>query len=698
MHGAFNTVRVSGLHFIPERFFAMSVEIERWRRFFVQLTAVLGLAGFTLPAQALTISPDVERINLAPHAQVLFDPTGQLTLEQIKANPARYVFEPLPPDSSQLSFGFTDASYWIRLNLSRQEQAPVRWILEIPFVAIDEVQWFAPSGQQASSGTMADMAEKQIFTRMHAFYVDLSTEPEQFYLRVQSSYPLTVPLELMRTDSFGRQQLLDTIVQFLYYGGLLALFLYNFVIFLTNRDRRYLLYCLFAVCVGMGMFAGNGYGRLFLWPDWTSFDRVSQGLFFGLAAIFGLLFTAEFLRLRERMPPVYWILMAFALTKLVVAVGFFASVFTPSPVALLYFLNFSVSTLGIVVCVSAAIYLVAKGVREASYFVLSWGFLAFGAIAATLRAFDLLPSNILTLYAMQIGSGLEALFFSFALADRLRGERMQREQAQALLLDSQQETVRALRVSEERLEQAVDLRTQELRALLLKEQQVRDQYIRFGAMIAHEFRNPLNVIEAQNTLIELDPESGMDKTRKRVGAIRSAVTRLSTLFDQWLQSDRLSQAFAKITPLPIDTIGLIDDVVNSSSPYHPDHKIFSFSTQSALVVRADYGLFRMAALNLVDNACKYSPKGSTVCVGVEWRDDWVGIYVKDEGPGISPDDQTAIFEPYVQLPSAERVIGVGLGLSFVRRIAELHEGRVEVQSRLGHGATFIIWIKRYSDG
>jgi signal transduction histidine kinase len=676
----------------------MSIDVQRLLQFFARLAFMLGLAGVALSAQSMVISSADQKIDLTGNARVLLDPAGQLTFEQIKADPARYIFEPLPSNSAGLSLGFTEAAYWIRLDLSRQEEAPVRWVLEIPFVAIDQVQWFPPSGQPSSSGTMADLAAKQIFTRVHAFHVDLSTEPEFFYLRVQSSYPLTVPLELMRADVFSKQQLLDTMLQFLYYGGLLALFFYNLLIFLTNRDRRYLLYCLFALSVGLAVFSGNGYGRLFLWPDWGSFDRISQGMFFSLAAAFGLLFTSEFLQLRQRAVWVYWTLTIFVWAELAIGLGLLASVFAWVPVALLYLLNFSLSTLGIIVCVSVAICLVAKGVREARYFVLSWGFLALGAITATLRAFDLVPSNVLTLYAVQIGSGFEALFFSFALADRLRSERMAREQAQAHLVDSQQETVRALRVTEERLEQAVDLRTQELRALLVKEQQVREQYVRFGAMIAHEFRNPLNVIEAQNTLIELDPDSGMEKTHKRASVIRSAVTRLATLFDQWLQSDRLSQAFAKITPLPIDTIGLIEDVVNSSRPYHPDHKILSFSTQSALVVRADYGLLRMATLNLIDNACKYSPDGSTVCVGVEWRDDWVGLYVKDEGPGIALDNQKTIFEPYVQLPSTERLVGVGLGLSFVRRIAELHEGRVEVQSRLGHGATFTIWIKRFIDG
>lgn len=673
----------------------MTFDLQPLIRLFVRLIATLGLVGIGSSAQALVITAAEQKINLAPHAKLLLDRTGQLTLQQIQADPARYVFEPSPSDSAALSLGFTDATYWIRLDLSRQAAAPERWILEIPFVAIDSVQWFSPEGAVANSGTMVDLSARQIFTRVHAFYVDLSTEPQAFYLRVQSSYPLTIPLELMQTDVYGKQQLTDTMVQSLYYGGLLALFLYNLVIFFTNRDLRYLLYCLFAVCVGIGMFAGNGYGRLFVWPDWQSFDRVAQGLFFSLAGALGLLFTIAFLQLRQRVTRVYWLLTACAWMELAIAAGLLASVFWAMPVASLYFLNFAVSTVAILACIAVAVFLSIQGVREARYFVLSWGFLALGSVVATFRALDWVPSNLLTLYAMQISSGFEALFFSFALADRLRSERMAREQAQARLLESQQQTVEALRVSGERLERAVDMRTQELRALLVKEQQAREQYVRFGAMIAHEFRNPLNVIEAQNTLIEIDPEAGIEKTQKRVGVIRSAVTRLATLFDQWLQSDRLSQAFATISPLPIDTIGLIDDVVRSSKGYQPDHEIVSYNTESPLVIHADYGLLRMAVLNLVDNACKYSPQGSVVCVGIELRDGWVGLFVKDQGPGIAIEKQKEIFEPYVQLPDAARLVGVGLGLSFVRRIADLHGGRVELQSRLGHGATFTVWLKQH---
>ena len=658
----------------------------------------LCLLGVVSPARAFTLTATDSKVNLTPYAELLVDESGELTLEQIQANPAQFLFKPLPPDTEALAFGFSKAAYWVKLQLSREANAPERWILEIPYVGIDDVQWFAGDGTRAASGTMRDANERQIFTRVHAFYVDVSPEVGTYYLRLQSSYSLTAPLELMRTDVYGREQLTDTTVQFLYYGGLLSLLLYNFMIFLTNRDWRYLIYCFFIVFAWMGMFAGNGYGRLFFWPEWPYFDRISQGFFLSIGGVFAFWFTVRFLQLRERIAWIHRILQLIMVVFIGIAGYLLASLVGDFAVELPYMLLFWVSSAGTLLCLGVSVYLaVGRQVREARYFVLSWGFLCVGAFVASLRAFELLLSNVLTLYAMQISSGLEALFFSFALADRLRSERQARELAQQQLVQSQRETVEVLKLSEERLEHAVDVRTQELRAILVKEQQARDQYVRFGAMIAHEFRNPLNVIEAQNALFELDPAPEPDKVTKRVGAIRSAVTRLTNLFDQWLQSDRLSQAFAKITPLPIDTIGLIEDVVTSSRTYQPDHHVLSFSTEAPLVIRADYGLLRMALLNLVDNACKYSPKGTNVCVGVELRNDWVGLFVRDEGCGIASEKQKEIFEPYVQLPSSDRLVGVGLGLSFVKRIAELHEGRVEVHSRLNQGSTFTVWVKRYVD-
>ena len=672
-----------------------SVTISHLHRFntLVLVTVMLLFLVLTQGAHAFVLNVQDSNVNLAPDAEIFVDPTGQLTLNEIRAQPEVHVFSPADHQAQELSFGFTDSAYWIRFQLSRQPDVTSRWILDIPYVAIDDIQLFAPTGQSAVSGTTRGLSERQIITRSHAFYVDVSTDENTYYLRVKSSYPLTLPLQLMRTDIFGREQLIDTMVQSLYYGGLLSLFLYNLVIFFTSRDRRYLLYCVFAASVGLAMYAGNGYGRLFLWPNFPLFDRVSQGFFVGFATGFALLFSCHFLQLKQRAHKMYWVLLIATAVSIAVSLGLLLSMLIPMSIGWLYMMQFTISSLGMLVCIGVAIYLASQGMREANYFIVSWGFLCVGAITGSLRAFELLPNNVLTLYAVQISSGFEALFFSFALADRLRSERQAKELAQRQLFDSQQETVQALQISEERLSTAVDIRTQELRAIVVKEQQVREQYVRFGAMIAHEFRNPLNVIETQNALFEIEPHADIEKVHKRVGVIRSAVTRLSAMFDQWLQSDRLNQAFAKITPLPIDARSLLEDVINSSRSYHSEFSVLSALPQAPVVIRADYALLRIALLNLIDNACKYSERGDEIRIGATCDQEWVGMFVSDQGTGIPLDKQQKIFEPYIRLDSAERLVGVGLGLSFVKKIVELHDGRLEVVSSMGLGSTFKIWIK-----
>jgi two-component system, sensor histidine kinase LadS len=570
-----------------------------------------------LPVQAqpsLVLKASDTKVNIVPYVEVLTDPTRKLTLETILAEPQNYPFQS-PQNSSDnvLNFGLSHAAHWVRISLSHQPGVIDRWVLEIPYVAIDDLELFAPSGQLWVSGTMRDFRERQIFTRVHAFYVDVSLQPSTYYLRVQSTYPLTIPLELMRTDVFGQEQLIDTMLQFLYYGGLLSLFFYNLVIYFTTQERRYLLYCLFAASVLLAMFAGNGYGRLFLWSNAPYFDRVAQGVFVGLATGFALLFSCTALELKQRASKVYWALLLATSISFSVSVGFLFSIFIQMSIGWLYLLQFTVSSLGIILCITVATYLLSRGVNEAKYFIFSWGFLCIGSVAGSLRALEVLPSNLFTLYAVQITTGIEAILFSFALADRLRSERTARELAQKSLLASQRETVQALKISEAALENEVSIRTQELRASLLNEQRLREQYVRFGAMIAHEFRNPLNVIEAQNTLLELEPDAGSAKVLKRVGVIRSAVVRLSTMFDQWLQSDRLSQVFAKASLLPIDLKRLLDDAVSTSQSYHVEYSFITEYPDSSLMINADYGLLRIAILNLIDNACKYSKQGLNAC-------------------------------------------------------------------------------------
>jgi signal transduction histidine kinase len=107
-------------------------------------------------------------------------------------------------------------------------------------------------------------------------------------------------------------------------------------------------------------------------------------------------------------------------------------------------------------------------------------------------------------------------------------------------------------------------------------------------------------------------------------------------------------------------------------------------------VRADERKLRQIVSNLLSNAVKLTPPGGRVDVVAQMTADGVEVAVSDNGPGIAPEDQEAIFEEFRQarVPEGRHPGGTGLGLPLARRLVELHGGRLWVESSLGEGATF----------
>jgi signal transduction histidine kinase len=378
----------------------------------------------------------------------------------------------------------------------------------------------------------------------------------------------------------------------------------------------------------------------------------------------------------------------------VVAAGLLYAIFTGTELSLLY-KTLMVLTLPYFVLITvAAMRVLHKGHESAKFYLIAWAFLCTGAIIATLRAFDWVPTNVLTAYAIQIGTGLEMLFLSYALAYRIQSERARREFAQHEALDAKNAMVEALRASEEKLETLVAERTCQLEASLASEQKLHEQYVRFSAMISHEFRNPLNNIQAQADLLEREKKLGIDQFDRRLGVISSAIQQLALLFDRWMQSDRINNELALRNVQRVPTNEWVKDLVERYQGSAYQHPILFEAASSNAHVMADEALLQIAVINLLDNACKYSADNTSIKVRIRIEAQRIGIEVEDEGEGIDPAHHSAIFEEHFRVNMAHPRRGTGLGLAFVQRIAELHQGKVTLVSALGHGATFTLWLPR----
>lgn len=656
----------------------------------MRLLWVMVAFGWQNAIQAKTITQTDMPLNPIASASVLVDPSNTLSFQQV-TNPAyQSKFKPATNWGNELNFGFGTDTYWIKLPLSAGNTEKTKWVLEIPYFGLDHIDLYHPDGSVVKTGSLLPIESRGLFYRYYAFPIDLESRISDFYLKVHSKQNITVPLRLWDQSSFDRHLQTDALIQAFYYGGLGVLAAFNFLIFLYLRDRSHLYYSLFAIFFGLGIFAGNGFGRLYIWTQSPGWDQISQVILLLLGTIAALLFTASFLNTKENQPVVDRILRILAVVLMAYCVLLMLSEYA----GLSKILLFTLFPYLVMPVIATVLYAGARAWKakqySAKFFLLAWGILCAGGLMASLRQLDVIPTNWLTSYALQIASSLEMMLLSFALASRIQHERLLREKAQLEALTSKESLVQTLLASEERLERQVQLRTNDLRTMLESEKKLREQYIRFGSLISHEFRNPLGIIENQAAL--LTRLSDDEHEKKRLSIIRSATHRLALLFDRWLQGDRLESHIDKDRPQLIQLDGWLLEIIEKCKGYHPNHRVIFIPPTRSPVLLVDEKMLEVVVLNIIDNACKYSALQSTVIIRIIVETGRVGISIRDAGIGIDPALHDKIFDEYVQISPVPNGRGYGLGLSFVKKVMAFYGGEIQLISALGEGAEFIAWF------
>lgn len=633
-------------------------------------------------------------INPTSYASVLVDPTGQLSYQDILSQSFQQKFKPASNWGEQLNFGFSASAFWIKLSLSAADLHSTNGVIEIPYFGLDHIDFYSAGGDITRTGNLRSVDTRSVFYRYYAFPVELSDQVQNYYFRIDSKQNISVPLNLWDQASFDRHIQTDTLIQAFYYGGLGVLAAFNFLIFLYLRDRSHLYYSAFAVLFGMGIFAGNGYGRLFLWPDSPEWDQISQVVLLTLGTAMALIFSTKFLDTKKEQPVTNLFFNLLIVVFFSYALITVASNYVHVSKNLLFEIFPLIVMPVIVIVLYAGTRAYLSGQYSAKFFLISWGALCIGGVLASLRQLNLIPTNWFTSYALQISSAFEMLLLSFALASRIQHERMLREKAQLEALFSKETLVQTLRASEERLERQVFNRTNDLRTMLESEKKLREQYIRFGSLISHEFRSPLGIIENQAALLIRQTDN--ENYKKRLSIISSATHRLALLFDRWLQGDRLESHIDSDRPQLIQLDKWLSSTIEKCKAYHPNHIFIYTSPKQVPILVVDEKMLEVVVLNIIDNACKYSEPQSTILTRIYLENNKIGISITDSGIGIDPINHEKIFEEYMQVQSDSNKRGYGLGLSFVKKVMEFYGGEIQVISELGKGSEFIAWFPETS--
>jgi len=210
---------------------------------------------------------------------------------------------------------------------------------------------------------------------------------------------------------------------------------------------------------------------------------------------------------------------------------------------------------------------------------------------------------------------------------------------------------------------------------------------------SHELRNPLAVIRTNLEVTLSDPDANAEDLRHTAEVVERSSERMARLVDDLLVYAR--KGTLSLERDPVDVSQLIDEAAEEfNAPAVAAGVHLVHHAPAGLWVIGDRLALRQALGNLLANAIRYSPEGTTVRLRGGIDGPWVWLAVEDQGAGIDPDDQDRVFQRFWRgNPREGREQGrSGLGLTIVRQIAEAHGGEVKLVSQVDHGSAFALWL------
>ncbi|HSJ08866.1 MAG TPA: GAF domain-containing sensor histidine kinase [Longimicrobiales bacterium] len=224
-------------------------------------------------------------------------------------------------------------------------------------------------------------------------------------------------------------------------------------------------------------------------------------------------------------------------------------------------------------------------------------------------------------------------------------------------------------------------------------QRASDAKTRFLATISHELRTPLTGIIGYTDLLRSGTVGTVsERQAEMLDRIRLSSWHVVSIIDEILTIARVEAGREEVRSGSVDVAALVRDVVGMVTPQAEGRIHLEVRGDDVdAIVWSDAGKVRQVLVNLIGNAVKYTERGR-VLVRLEREDRVVRVHVSDTGPGISPEQQDLIFEPFTQIDSSSTrtMSGAGLGLAISRRLARLLGGDVVVESTPGEGSTFTL--------
>ena len=391
------------------------------------------------------------------------DSTDTLSFQSVQTETYQNKFQ-LHQSVDEPNLGFTDATYWFKLRIQNNSTAR-KILLEIPYPFLNQLDVFIPdsSGHYKSTrvGDHFPFGQRQIRHKNFLFEIDFaSSEQKTIYVNIHCDGEATsFPIRLLKTLELAQNDYAEQIVLGVYYGILLFAFFLSIFLGISLREKLNFYYLLYILGIGIFQLSLDGLAFQYLWPNspWLANHVIPMAGSF--AVFFLLVFSQQLLNTAKLAPQLN---RAIWLMALLDAALHFMSLFNNPFYALsLKSLNF-IALLSNLLVLITAIYIYRKKYQPARYFLVAFSLLILGVLTALLKNFGVLPRVFLTEYGIQIGSAIEIIFLSFALAERVKTLKEEKQQIQNLLVEQLRENNKTQRELNLELEKKVHTRTLEI--------------------------------------------------------------------------------------------------------------------------------------------------------------------------------------------------------------------------------------------
>lgn len=634
------------------------------------------------------------------------------------------------------NLGISTSTFWVKMFVTNRTDVN-QFLLNLSMPTLDFFEFYSPNENGIYNSVV--MGEHLSFSNRkyddpdYIFDVSIPVgESRVFYMKVSSKEGIQLPINISSKETILSQVKSKGILSGLYFGIMLVIIFYNLFIYFSVRDKNYLYYVAYVLFTFLTQTSLQGYTFQYLWPNQPVIANYILFIVPSMTGITGIIFMNVFLEVKSFSPLLNKLTYILCIPYLLSMCCLILGNFILSQVILE--LNSMIISIFMLV---TPIIILRKGFKPAKFFLVAWSVFLVGIFVYILKDMEVLPFNNFTRYTMQIGSAIETVLLSFALADRINILKKEKEQSQETALVALQQNKKLITEQNVMLERKVEERTVELNQTLSNLKGTQAQLVNAEKMaslgqltagIAHEINNPINFVSANVKPLKLDIADVLELVKKYETLEPNEMSQNKfeeiNEFRKKIDVDYLKQEMSQLLSGIEDGAKRTADIVlglkNFSRLDESDIKEVDIKEgiESTLIllksaipenteIITEFGEIPMIEclpgklnqvfMNLFSNALyaiasKNSNVKNKLTIKTYASNQQVFVSVEDTGIGMTPEVKDKIFDPF--FTTKEVGEGTGLGMSIVFKIIESHGAKIEVESEFGVGTKILLILNK----